>query len=262
MNLSAVVQYLDGYLDVAEHPDNPNALNGLQVDATCGNGKDLSRGHAVSRVAVAVDASLAAIREAAGVGADLLLVHHGISFAGLQPVTGLYGRRVVALLDAGISLYACHLPLDSHTEVGNNILLARECGLSPKRRMGQHEGIAIGWWGELKEPCGPKALTALVGTAVDGPVRLVGDGPEIIGRVGVVTGGGGSYLYEAARLGLDAFVTGEAVHYQSIDATELGIHLLLAGHYKTETFGVRALGQHLEDRFGLPWTFLDLPTGF
>ena len=251
MQLESLLQYLDGYLGVSDHPDYATALNGLQVQGR----------EEVQVVAVAVDASEAVIGAAAEMGADLVVVHHGLFWGGLRPLTGPHFRRIRNLIDAELGLYSCHLPLDGHSEVGNCVLLARALGLEIEGRLGAYQGVPIGWWGRLPEPLGAAALVARVEAAVGGPAHLIPGGPERIESVGVVTGGGASFVSEAAAAGLDAFVTGEGSHHTHFDATEQGIHVLFGGHYATETFGVRALGEHLASRFGLTWHFIDQPTG-
>ena len=252
MKLEPLLQYLDQYLAVGGHPDYPGALNGLQV----GGGKE-----DVEHVVTAVDASEASIRVAAELGADLMIVHHGLFWGGLQPIVGRHHRRLSALIEARIALYGCHLPLDAHSEVGNCALLGRGLGLDLEGRLGAYQGADLGWWGRLPEPTDLDGLLAATERAVGGAVHVIPGGPERVERVGVVTGGGGSFVAEAARIGLDAFVTGEGSHHTHFDAMELGIHVLFGGHYATETFGVRALGQHLSERFELPCEFIDLPTG-
>ncbi|MBW3534928.1 MAG: Nif3-like dinuclear metal center hexameric protein [Gemmatimonadetes bacterium] len=249
MKLESLLEYLAGYLSIADHPDYDTALNGLQVEGP----------PEVSHLSAAVDASEATIDDAARLESDLLLVHHGIFWGGLRPLTGPRFRRVKRLVEAGVGLYSAHLPLDGHPEVGNCILLARALGLEVEDRFGSYRGAPLGWWGTVDTD--RDGLAARVEASVEGPVRLIPGGPERIRRVGVLTGGGGSFVEEAARMGLDAYVTGEGSHHTAIDATEMGINLLYAGHYRTETFGVRALGAHLSERFGLAWEFLDHPTG-
>jgi dinuclear metal center YbgI/SA1388 family protein len=251
LKLESLLQYVDEYLAVAEHPDFPNALNGLQV-----GGPD-----EVRSLAVAVDASEASIAEAVQRGADLLIVHHGIFWQGLTPITNRQLRRVRPLIENRVALYSCHLPLDGHAELGNSALLARALGLEELERFGEYKGARIGWHGRVAQPMDVETLVRQVETELDAPVRAVAGGPERIDRVGVVTGGGTSMLEEAVALGLDAFVTGEGSHHSYFDAMELGIHLLFGGHYATETFGVKALGAHLAERFGLTWYFVDQPTG-
>lgn len=251
MKLESLLQYMDEYLGVQGHPDYRTALNGLQVAGP----------EDVDRIAMAVDASQASITAAAEDGADLLLVHHGLFWGGLQPVVGRLHRRLTLLFEAELALYSCHLPLDGHAEIGNCVLLARALGLALEGRVGSYEGVDLGWWGRLPQPLSAQELTEELSQVVGGPVQALPGGPDEIETVGVVTGGGGSFVQEAARLGLDAFVTGEGAHHTYFDATEFGIHVLFAGHYATETFGVRALGEHLSERFDLPCHFIDQPTG-
>jgi len=251
VKLESVVQYLDEYLAVARHPDYPHALNGLQV-----GGPDQVR-----HILAAVDASEASITEAIRRQGDLLIVHHGLFWDGLRPLTGRLLRRVRPLLSGEVALYSCHLPLDGHPEVGNNALLARALGIALEGRFAAYQGTEIGWHGALPTAVEPARLAALVESAVGGSVRLLAGGPARVERVGVVTGDGASVVREAASLGLHALVTGEASHHTYFDAQELGIHVVLAGHYATETFGVKALAAHLAERFELTWDFVDLPTG-
>lgn len=251
MKLEPLLQYIDGYLGVEEHPDYPVALNGLQVE---GPSK-------VERIATAVDASLASIEAAAEADADLLIVHHGLFWGGLRPIVGRLYRRVSRLIESGVALYSCHLPLDGHGEIGNCALLARALGLELEGRVGRYEGADLGWWGRMADPVTAEGLSGMLADAVGGPVQALPGGPERIETVGVVTGGGASFVADAVEAGLDAFVTGEGAHHTYFDATELGIHVLFGGHYATETFGVRALGRHLTERFDLPSVFIDQPTG-
>jgi len=251
VKLESLVQYVDEYLAVPGHPDYPGAMNGLQVGGP----------ERVERIVVAVDASEASISEAAARGADLMIVHHGLFWGGLRPLTGRSLRRVRGLIENGIALYSCHLPLDGHPEVGNSALLARALDLELEGRFAAYQGAEVGWHGRPAQSLDVRALVERVEKTLGRAVHLVAGGPERIHRVGVVTGGGASFLEEAARLGLDALVTGEASHHAHFDAMELGVHLLLGGHYATETFGVRALGAHLAERFDVSFEFVDQPTG-
>ena len=241
--------YLDGYLRVREVPDAPAALNGLQV-ANAGT---------VTRVAVAVDLCEATVRLAAERGADLLAVHHGLFWGGLKSLTGPTYRRVAGLLRQNIALYSAHLPLDLHPDVGNNPVLARELGVAVRGAFGEEYGVSIGVWGELD--LARQALASRIATVLGATPRVLAFGPERVRRVGIVTGGAGSLIAQAAAAGLDTYVTGEGAHHTFFDAEELGVNVFYAGHYATETVGVKALAGHLEARFGLPWTFLDHPTG-
>ena len=248
MRLDELTSYLDGYLRVRQVADAPAALNGLQV-ANTGE---------VTRLAVAVDASERTIVAAADRKCDLLLVHHGLFWAGLQALTGRFYRKVKLLLERDIAVYSAHLPLDVHGEVGNNSVLARALGVELEGTFGgEAEDAAV--WGRLE--LRREALCARLDDLLDWRVRLVAGGPERVRRVGVCTGSGARYIREAAALGLDALVTGEGSHHTYFDGLEEGINVYYGGHYATETWGVRALAAHLEQRFGLPWEFLDFPTG-
>jgi dinuclear metal center YbgI/SA1388 family protein len=243
MRLEDLAGYLDTYLQVRSIPDSPEALNGLQV-ANAG---------AVTRVAAAVDACAATIRMAADATADLLLVHHGLFWGGLRPLTGPAHHRVAALIERNIALYSAHLPLDSHADVGNNPIMARRLGVEIKGTFN------VGVWGELK--IDRAALVAKIGNLLGNAPRLLPFGPEVVSRVGIITGAGGGEIAAAAAAGLDTYITGEGQHWTYFDAEELGLNVIYAGHYATETFGVQALAEHLSVKFDLPWTFLDHPTG-
>ena len=249
MRLEALVDYLDEYLRITEVPDYPNALNGLQVE---NSGE-------VTRVAAAVDASEASIREAAERGCDLLLVHHGLFWDGNRPVTERRYRRLRLLFEHDIAVYGAHLPLDVHPEVGNNVVLARELGIEIDGEFGDYRGTSVGIQGTLEVK--REVLLARLDEVLGGRVQLLPGGPERLRRVGVLTGGGGGMIGDAIAAGLDALVTGEGAHHTYFDAVEGGINVYYGGHYATETWGVRALADHLADRFGLPTEFIDLPTG-
>lgn len=249
MRLDDLVRYLDGYLRTSEVGDDPHALNGLQVDNV----------GEVHNVAVAVDACQAVIDQAAECGADLLLVHHGLFWGGLEPLVGRHFRRVSALVRHGIALYAAHLPLDRHPEVGNNVVLARKLGMEVRGWFGEYRGAPIGAWGELDLT--REALCARLGDVLGSPVRLIAGGPERVRRVGIITGSGGSMIPQARAAELDSFITGEGQHWTYFDAEELGVNAFYAGHYATETLGVKALAEHVAERFQLPWSFVDHPTG-
>jgi dinuclear metal center YbgI/SA1388 family protein len=249
--LESVVAFLDDLLEVRGHPDYRTALNGLQVAGP----------ERIGHVASAVDASVATIDRARDIGADLMVVHHGAFWGGLQPLVGRQLARVGTLIRNGIALYSAHLPLDAHPEVGNCAILIREIGLEPEGRFGEFEGVSLGF----RAPAGDLPLAELadrVRRAVGGgPVRVIeGAGPGS-GDVAVVTGGGGSFIPAAAAAGVRTLVTGEGSHHTFVDAHELGVNVIYAGHYATETFGVRALGDRLREAFGIEHSFIDVPSG-
>jgi dinuclear metal center YbgI/SA1388 family protein len=244
-----VAAHLDDLLRIRELPDYPAALNGLQVEGR----------REVRRVACAVDAAEATLLRAVDEGADLVVVHHGLFWDGNVPVTGRRYRRLNLLMESGVGLYAAHLPLDVHPELGNNVRLLRSIGVEPRGRFGEYRGMPLGWWGETE--LRRETLCARLDEVLGVRVKLVPGGPELVRRVGVITGGAGSMVTDAAAAGLDAFITGEGAHHNYFDAEEGGVNLYLGGHYATETFGVRALGEHLADAFGVEWFFVDHPTG-
>jgi dinuclear metal center YbgI/SA1388 family protein len=159
-----------------------------------------------------------------------------------------------------IALYSCHLPLDLHPEVGNNAVLAKKLGMEISGWFGEYNGHQIGAWGELD--VSREALASIVGEVLGGGVRLVRGGPERCRRVGIITGAAGASIRQAHEAGLDTFITGEGQHWTFFDAEELGVNALFAGHYATETLGIQALAAHVQERFQLPWVFIDHPTGF
>jgi dinuclear metal center YbgI/SA1388 family protein len=247
--LDELVAFLDEQLDIATIPDYPGAVNGLQ----------LANSGRVGRVVTAVDASLAVVEAAAAGGPGILLVHHGMLWQGAQPVCGAFYRKLKTAMTAELAIYSAHLPLDVHPVWGNNICLARAIGMHETSPFLDWKGLAIGlrgaWQGTREE------LQQRLMAAVGGPVHMSAGGPERISSVGLVTGGAGSEVARVAAAGVDAFVTGEGPHWSFPLAEELGINVFLAGHYATETFGVKALGAELARRFALPWDFVDRPTG-
>ena len=249
MNLDTIVSHLDALLRTAELPDYPNALNGLQV----------RNSGTITRVAAAVDASEETIRIAAREGCNLLVVHHGLFWDGVGRIDGRRYRRLKLLFDHDIAVYSSHLPLDAHPEYGNNALLAQAIELDIRGFFGAFQGMPLGVWGTLE--IRREALAARLDEVLGGRVKLIPGGPEMIKTAGVITGSASSMIADAVSLKLDAFITGEGAHHTYFDAMENGINVYYGGHYATETFGVRAVAQVIEDEFQTPWVFIDAPTG-
>jgi dinuclear metal center YbgI/SA1388 family protein len=249
-DLHEVAEFLDSYLRVADIPDHPGAWNGLQVDSRS----------PVERICAATDACQATIEASVAAGAQLLLVHHGLFWGEPLPITGRTYRRMKAMLDGDLALYSAHHPLDIHPVVGNNVLLARELDLTVEGRFGTWGDLeGIGVWAAADLPL-REMVTRLEQVCAAAP-RVLAGGPVHVRRVGIVTGGAGSLIPEAHQEGLDTFITGEGSHHTFHEAMELGVNVVYAGHYATETLGVKALGAAVAERFGLDWTFLDHPTG-
>jgi dinuclear metal center YbgI/SA1388 family protein len=199
------------------------------------------------------------LREAARQKIDLLVVHHGLFWAGLQPITGTLHRQLSIAFQHNLAIYSAHLPLDMHPRVGNNVRLAALLGLKSTRPFLEYKGRAIGV--QARTAVSRAELTGRLKKAVSGPVKTFNFGPAKPRAIGIVTGGAGGEIHRAAEEGVDTFITGEAPHWAAVAAEELGLNLLLGGHYATETFGVKALAAHLSARTRLPWSFINYPTG-
>lgn len=248
--LAQIVEFLDRELRTDEITDYSGAYNGLQ----------LAHEGPVERIIAAVDASLPVIEKAAALGSGtLLLVHHGMFWQGVQPLTGAFYRKIKVAMEANMAIYSSHLPLDLHPQWGNNARLAEEIGLQSTEPYFEFKGQPVGvcgrWVGSRDE------LQQVLEHKLFGPVHVCPGGPEQIERVAVITGGAGSQIAEVAKSGVDAFITGEGPHWSYSLAEEMGINVLYGGHYATETFGVKALAQVLSKQFECPWDFVDHPTG-
>lgn len=247
--LDEVIDFLETELRTKEIPDYPGAHNGLQLQS----------GAKVQKVACAVDASYTVIQKAVAEGADLLVVHHGLYWQGVRPLIGTHYEKFKFAMDAGLAIYSSHIPLDIHPEYGNNVLLSRALGLGDGEPFFDWKGIKLGRRGVFDGEVGE--LRDLLSSAVNGPVVFQGDERAKVGNLGIITGGAGSEVEAMVAEGINSFVTGEGPHWSFPLAEELGLNVFHAGHYATETFGVRALGRLLADRFGLAEAFIHCPTG-
>ena len=249
-----IAGYLDELLGVSSVPDYPNALNGLQVS---------NRGP-IRKVAAAVDASLRTIEGAIAADANFLVVHHGLFWGGPQRIVGTQYRRLRHLLEHDIAVYSAHLPLDRHPTLGNNVLLARALDLAPNAEFAQYESVGIGVRGEISRP-----TAQIVDAAREFARQWGGDvrtsaiaSGRITRRWAICTGAGASAdtLSEATDLEVDTLIVGEGPHWTAVEAPERGVVIIYAGHYATETLGVRALAEYISKADGIPWTFVDAPT--
>ena len=247
--LTSIITALDERLTPADFQDL--APNGLQVPGP----------EEVTKIVTGVSAQRELIDRAVAEGAELVLVHHGLFWdfhpTGLTPVLA---ERLRPLFKHDVALAAYHLPLDAHPEVGNNAILAERLGCERHEPFRRYRDMPIGRAGTFPGDGIPAAelfarvreVTARVPTVFDG-------GPERVRRIGIVSGSAAAALPEAIELGLDAFLTGEPREHVMADAREAGIHFIAAGHYATETFGVRALGDWLAERFGIEHIWVDIP---
>jgi dinuclear metal center YbgI/SA1388 family protein len=247
--LAALVRHADRLLHTRDVGDYEGAVNGLQVENS----------GAVTRIAAAVDASLATVKLAAEARADLLLVHHGLFWSPSHPWVGKRYELLRALLEHDLAVYSSHLPLDLHPRLGNNARLCAALGLKRLKPFFVSHGQPIGF--KSQTLLGLPELVRRLERATGARPRVIPAGPAICRRIGLVTGGAGGYLKTAAAEGVDTFITGEGPHWTYAVAEELGLNVLYGGHYATETFGVKALAAHLARKFRVPWVFLDHPTG-
>ncbi len=247
--LKDLTAFLDRTLLLRNYPDDASA-NGLQVEGR----------QTVRKVGLGVDACEAVFRSAADKKVDLLIVHHGLIWGGLKSISGLMRQRISQLLESGISLYACHLPLDGHPELGNNAQILKLLGMRRAGLFAEYHGAAIGVHGKLPKALELREFGAKVDAALRTESHAIGFGRRVK-HVGIVSGGGWFAINEAERLGIDTLLTGEPAHSAYHIARELNVNLVFAGHYATEAAGVKAVGALLRKEFRLPSEFIDYPTG-
>jgi dinuclear metal center YbgI/SA1388 family protein len=246
--LQELISHLDELLQVGEFRDY--GPNGLQVP---GPGE-------VDLVVTGVSAHRELFAHAAEAGAQLVIAHHGL-FWDFHPrsISPELKERLRVLFDADMALAAYHLPLDAHEEVGNNALICTELGLERGERFGEHGGRGIGFVGRSAEGIPFEELRRRCVETFGQEPFVWDSGPDVVHTVGIVSGGAASSFREAIALGLDAFLTGEPAEHVMADARESGTHFIAAGHYATETFGVRRLGELVAERFGVEHRFVAAP---
>lgn len=251
----AIVEYLDELLGTSRIPDYPGAVNGLQ----------LSNDGPIRKIAAAVDFSSRSVAAAIAENANLLLVHHGMFWSGAKPITGTSFNRIRSLIQNDVAVYSSHLPLDCHPTFGNNVLLSRTLGLEPDGEFAHFKGNAIAVRGRANTPTFELVERARAfARGHDGDVVVSGMKPGAMTKSwAICTGAGASAetLAEAAALGVDTLIVGEGPHWTAVEADELALTIIYAGHYATETLGVRALAKHLAERFSLEWFPVNAPTG-
>ncbi len=249
VRLDALAQHLDDYLAVSEISDY--GPNGIQV---AGRSE-------IRKLVTGVSACQALFDRAHQVGADSILVHHGIFWDGMPyPLVGLQYRRVRTLVEHRLSLLAYHLPLDRHGEVGNNAVAVERLGLIEREPFGVHQGVAIGFRARLPEPIPFSALLERLGELYgQEPLGFATDPEAPVSTIGIISGGAQKELHQAIAAGLDVFVTGEASEWVMNLALESGTRFVSCGHYATERLGVQVLGDHIAERFGLEVEFIDVP---
>ncbi len=249
MQRDKLVRYLDDYLHINDFADyGPQRL---QVEGR----------PEVNKITLSVDAARPVLEAAVKANSDFHLVHHGILWGELQLLAGPLGQRVRTLMQADLNLYGVHLALDAHPEVGNNVVLARMLNIGVSDWWAEFKGKAMGIWGEVPAGMQREELVERINTTLKIEARVAAFGPQELKKVGIVSGGASSEIVNAAKLGLDTYITGEMTHSFYWEAAENQINVIYAGHYASETVGVKALGDHLAEKFGLETYFLDFPTG-
>ncbi|HTX74491.1 MAG TPA: Nif3-like dinuclear metal center hexameric protein [Rectinemataceae bacterium] len=252
MDLRELDAWCRSILDLDGFRSIDDSLNGVQVGR---------RGGRIERVAFAVDACAETIGRAATAGAQVLFVHHGLFWGDSIPVTGSHLDRMRLLMEADLALYACHLPLDAHPELGNNAVLARMLGLGAVSGFGEHKGKLLGFGGTIDPAIDlEEAIRRLL---PDGsrPRTVIPAGPAAITRAAVVSGGAPFEVLQAIEAGMDLYVTGEPSHSVYHAVLEGRINFVAAGHYATEIWGVKAVAERLALETGIQTLFVDLPTG-
>lgn len=241
-----------------------NLLNTLlephAIKDYCPNGLQVEGRDEIRKIVTGVTASQALLDAAVAQGADAILVHHGYFWKGeSEVITGMKQRRLKTLLNHDINLFAYHLPLDVHPELGNNAQLARLLDIQVRRGLEPWDKKSVAMVGKLAEPMSGKALAARIGERLGRtPLHCGESGPALIETVAWCTGGGQSYITLAAEQGIDAFISGEASEQTIHTAREMGMHFFAAGHHATERYGVKALGEWLAAEHGLEVIFIDI----
>ena len=246
-SLSSIVSHLDRELRIHEIADSSN--NGLQVQ---NSGK-------VRKVCCGVDASVEFFEEAKERGADLLIVHHGISWRdSLKSITRLNYKRIKLLMDSDIALYACHLPLDTHPKYGNNVLIGKALGLKHLKPFGSYEGSKIAWSGTIPSGMRYAQFRKKAEKIFGRELHEMKFGLGTVKKVVVVSGGGAGMINDAVEAGADMFVSGEPTLAGRNLLSDAGMNGLFCGHYTTETFGVKALAEVVKKKFGVSAEFIDM----
>ena len=248
MDILQLSHYLDNLLEINSIRDAPQALNGLQIQ---------NRGE-IKKIGLAVDLCQATIELAIKKQCQMLFVHHGAFWSGLQPIRGKHFEKLSTMMQNNLGLYSAHIPLDLHPIHGNNRALADLIELENLEVFGEYDGIKIGLKGSILT-ISAENLAKKLEQKLGSRVKIIGDGE--INTVGLVTGGAGDIVKQAIQEKLDCFITGEGSNHHFHEAIEGNCILIFAGHYATEMGGVKSVGKHLKEKFGIDSEFLHYPTG-
>ena len=251
MNSIELSQDLDQLLDPDKISDV--SVNGLQIPGDS----------QIQKVAVATDASMEVFEETQRRGCNFLFVHHGLfwTFNKESKISPLQKKKLKFLFDHDIALYASHLPLDVHPVYGNNKSLFDLLQLENQEKMGNYNGLQLGLMGDVKSPISFENFTQFVEQKLQDKVKSYCFNEQKVQKVALITGQGQDGLFEAQEKGFDTFITGEINHYTYHVAKEGKINLILAGHYRSETLGPKAIGSYIQKKFDYEIEFLEFPTG-
>ena len=251
MNLKELDSYFRGFLDIDGLSGTDISINGVQVENT-GD---------INCIAFAVDACMETFRRAKEAGAQMLFVHHGLFWGHEQSVTGSHYQRLKFLIENNIALYAAHLPLDVHPELGNNVSLARAAGLEDLKPFGNFRGISVGVKGRFRNPVTAAQVISDLGYDQDELLACLSFGREKNLTGAVITGGGEHDVMDAIDEDVDLYITGDAAHVVYHTCLENKINMISAGHYRTEVYGVQNVARKVSDELSVKTLFIDVPTG-
>jgi len=249
MKRTELVAYLDDLLNIKGIADY--GPQGLQIEGRA----------EVNKIVVGVDTAHATIDGALAAGADMLIVHHGVFWGPPKRIAGAFGVKVRRFIEADLNLYAAHLSLDAHPTLGNNAELCRLLALNPIGGYFNFKGLDVGLIAEPAASLSFETLAARFTDSLQPPLKVDASGPETVRKVAVCSGDAARSMEEAFELGCDTLITGELDYTMAHVPEELGMNVIYGGHYVTETLGVQALARHLDEVFGLPWAFVDVPVG-
>lgn len=252
MDLQTFSQHLTELLDIPSFASADISLNGLQV------GDEKAQ---VRKVAFAVDATLATIRKAVELGADVLFVHHGLFWGRPIAITGRHYDRVSTMLENNLALFACHLPLDSHDQLGHNVQMPKILGMTDVKPFSRYHGVVVGYKGVLPQPMTADQIIQKLGIRTNPTNFRINTENRTFSKVGFVSGDGAEDLYQALSSDVELLVTGESQYSVTSDCIESGLGMLCLGHYETEVFGVKAVQAYVQDKLGLETAFIDIPLG-
>jgi len=249
VTLHQICQFLDTELNIAQIEES--AINGLQVE-----GKEV-----IKKVICAVDASLETFAEAKKQNAEMVIVHHGLFWDKPEALTGALYKRLAVLFKNDISLYAVHLPLDLHPELGNNAQLMNLFTPKTREPFGDYHGVTIGYVGKLDQEIDVVSIKQKLEETLNTTCRLLSFGKQKMKTIAIVSGGGSDIFKEVVEKKIELFITGESKLFTYHLAKESKINIIFAGHYATETLGIKALAKTLSQKFQLECHFIDIPTG-